>query len=665
MITYNINFRIVDLSTSRYGNRIGFGDTSIKVNPRNEIGKFGIRNHTGLTRLFHQTMKIQWENNDKKFFYINKKSAVKWIQSISKDSEITNHSDNQAIVEKIQKILQDPSSERKCKQTSINHHSLSRINKFRGYFWQGFFNFTKESWQRFKARFFLFKFSEKTLKKSSEMAAISQYFSAKKKVPAYQQFLDDKKEKEKPSRFCDISIISKDNYIKPSLNSNDHGLGLYKEKLIPIGSKNDTSTGTTGEPTQWYRGPEEQKTVEQLSSYAAKAILGNQPYYFINGFALGQWASGLTAFAATRNDPNATVSSPGMDVKKIFNSIKQAIDIMPEGYPIVVAGYPPHLREVVDLAISEKFDLSRHHIIGVVGGEGMSEGQRELIVCQKDDKENIIRQGFSRCYSTYGASDLDVNIGYESDFEIELRKLCHQNPKLSAELFDENGSIPMIFHYDPLNYHIETNEEEHLIFTCVRDDRISPRIRYDLGDKGKVMACSDLIATLKKHGITLTNMPRTELPLIFVYGRGDSMISYRGANVAPENLGEAIRKSQLNEAIAHYAFFQYEEEEKTITEFMIEPKEEKDLPKDLLQILINQMKDINPDFKKQYEECNDESAKPRLRLFEPGASPMAAQRMRYPHAKKKYIFIEKENDEFTPNRMALKGQLTLNNSIES
>lgn len=303
--TYNINFPIVDLSTSCYGSRVCFGANTIKVNPRNEIGKFGIRTHSGLTRLFHQTIKIKENDNSKKSFFLNKKSAVKWIQSTSKDTEITNYSTNKAIIEKIQKVLK--SSPYKKKQTSVNDHSLSKINTLRGFFWQKFFNFTKESWIRFKARFFLFKPSEKTLKKSSEMAAISQYFTAKEKVSAYRQFLDINIAK--PSRFYEIPITSKDNYIKPSIASKDCGRGLYQRNLIPTGSKNDTSTGTTGEPTQWYRGPKEQRSVEQLSSYAAKAILGDRPYYFINGFALGQWASGLTAFATTRNDPNATVSS--------------------------------------------------------------------------------------------------------------------------------------------------------------------------------------------------------------------------------------------------------------------------------------------------------------------------------------------------------------------
>lgn len=361
--------------------------------------------------------------------------------------------------------------------------------------------------------------------------------------------------------------------------------------------------------------------------------------------------------AATRNDKTATIANPGMDVKKIFEAIKLAIDNKPFGYPIVVAGYPPHLREVVDMAIKENFDLSKHNIIGVVGGEGMSEGQRDLIVQQRDENGTLTRQGFSRCYSTYGASDLDVNLGYESDFEVELRKLCHTNPQLAAELFDDKGSIPMIFHYDPLNYHIETNEEQHLIFTCTRNDRISPRVRYDLGDKGNVMANSDLLAILKKHGVTLKNMPRTNLPFVFVWGRGDSIVSYRGAIVAPENLGEAINRAGLNEKIAHYALFQYTENGKTFTEFMVEPKEGHDLPPNLLETLVDHMRDINPDFKKQFDECADPDGKPKLRLFEPGTSPMSAQRERYPQAKKKYIFFEKAGDEFTPDHKILKGTI--------
>ncbi|MDF2549457.1 MAG: Uncharacterized protein K0S07_524 [Chlamydiales bacterium] len=651
-----INARFVDFSTPAYGKRVGFKVDDVTANPRGELGKFGIACHGSLSRLFHQTIAAKSSlDTDNKTFYLNKKSAVKWLNSQVKDEyAVNNQTDRATLIERINQISEILDPEKIKQKPVLNQGRMSSsLGRMRAFIWQSFFHVTKSSWLLFKARFFLINPSEKTLKKASESMAISNYRQAKKTVPAYAQHVSDAS----IQRFSDVPITSKDNYITPAIRS-QRELALYQHSRIPTGSKNDTSTGTTGKPTQWFRGPKEQHSVETLSSHAAKAIIGNVPYYFINGFALGPWASGLTAFSATRNDSNATISSPGMDIQKIYDSIKHATEIVPTGQPIVVAGYPPHLREVVALAAKEGFDLTAHHIIGVVGGEAISEGQRDLIVAQRDAEGEIIRQGFKQCYSTYGASDLDINIGYESDFEIELRKVCHTNKKLAAELFGHGGSIPMIFHYDPLNYHIEMNEESELLYTCVRGDRISPRVRYNLGDKGKVMSSSDLLATLKKHDVQLDHMPRTHLPMVFVYGRGDSLISYRGANVAPENLGEAIRQAGLFDQIAHYAFFQHEEESGELkTEILIEFQEGFEASDDLYHVLIEGLKNVNPDFKKQYETCQSEEGLPDLRLFAPGESPMAQQRERYPHAKKKYIFRAQEGDEFTPSVADLSGTL--------
>lgn len=40
-----------------------------------------------------------------------------------------------------------------------------------------------------------------------------------------------------------------------------------------------------------------------------------------------------------------------------------------------------------------------------------------------------------------------------------------------------------------------------MINTCTRNDRSSPRIRYDLGDKGRIYASSDVQAVLAKYGV--------------------------------------------------------------------------------------------------------------------------------------------------------------------
>jgi len=53
----------------------------------------------------------------------------------------------------------------------------------------------------------------------------------------------------------------------------------------------------------------------------------------------------------------------------------------------------------------------------VVGGEGMSEGLR-----------NYFSRWFKSVFSSYGASDLEINIGAETPFSVALRQLCWTSP---------------------------------------------------------------------------------------------------------------------------------------------------------------------------------------------------------------------------------------------
>ena len=428
--------------------------------------------------------------------------------------------------------------------------------------------------------------------------------------------------------------------------------------------KRDTSTGTSGPSTPWYRGPEEQKHVEKMSTYAARAILGDQPYCFINGFAMGPWATGVTATLAASNNPQSSVAVIGPNIPEIFNAITEQARLFGEKHPIGVAGYPPHLRAVVELAVAENFPIHNYNINRSCWRRAMSEDLRDLLTIQRDADGNVTRTGFKQCYSSYGASDLDINIGYESDFEIELRKKCHENSALAEDLFGKNEFKPMIFHYDPLNYHIESDEHHKLYYTCVRDDRISPRVRYDLDDIGKTMPVSDVLATLKKHGIELKNKPNLSLPLLFIWGRQGAQISFRGCKVAPENLGETIRKIDadqpgFNESISHYGFYQHVDGGKTVTEILLEFNEDADFDEaddELLKQLLDKLAIVNTDFVAQIQNC-PENEKPVLRVFKKGQSPMDIQQKKYPMRKKQYIFTA--GDEFIPehNTIVDKGKV--------
>lgn len=124
--------------------------------------------------------------------------------------------------------------------------------------------------------------------------------------------------------------------------------------------------------------------------------------------------------------------------------------------------------------------------------------------------------------------------------------------------------------------------------------------------------------------------------------------------MAPENLGETIRRLDkeelcgLNAQIAHYGFYQYEREGKTVTEIHLEFNENVEYEcadELLLQKIIDKLAIVNTDFVAQINNC-PHAEKPRLRVFKKRTSPMSIQQERYPSRKKQYIF--KEGDEFIP-----------------
>lgn len=667
MLTVNV-LKSVSFTVTDTGGRMGFvyenNKALIPTNPRGEIGKYGILYHTYLDSFFYQTISVQTtdqETQTAKNYYLNRSSTIKWLNAqLPSTKSIQVNATDTAIVKKINnlaRILNDHKELAKKTETGEPLYTPSFCNRplnllldgDRAREWRLYVNISNSSWTAIQLRFFTQK-SEEVLEQGSQILAVAAYHQALQ-VPAY---LEKMKAYPNIVNFNELPITSKDNYIKPNLIKDPKQ--LYLNGQIPYNSCRNTSTGTSGVATPWYRGYQEKQNVEAMTIYATKAVLGDKPFSFINGFAMGPWATGVTATLAMSNNNKTSVSVIGPNINEIFSCLQEQISVYGNQHDIVLAGYPPDIRSVVEKAANEGFPMHDYPIIAVVGGESMSEQMRELLVAKYDEKGNVTRTGLRQCYSSYGASDLDINIGYESDFEIELRKLCHkpEYAELARDLFGENGAIPMIFNYDPLNYLIEFDPQGKLIYTCVRGDRISPRVRYYLEDVGKTTPISDVMATLKKHGIKLNHNPRTNLPLLFIWGRQGAQVSIKAAKVAPENLAEAIRLlsneryPKINECTMHYGFYQYEVKGKIKTEILLELKKNvgmDSVDSGFLNALIKMLALVNNDFANglQYNAPEDHLS---LRVFQDGTSPMAIQRQKYEHRKKQYIF--KEGDEFVP-----------------
>jgi phenylacetate-coenzyme A ligase PaaK-like adenylate-forming protein len=174
---------------------------------------------------------------------------------------------------------------------------------------------TMTSINHFKARFLVVR-TEKELFEAGEILAKARFHAAYAEVPAYRNHIIRFNGKVvDTTSLRDIPITNKDNYIKyQQYDSDTHAHGKY-----PIYAKVDTSTGTTGKATAWVRSARELEAVKKSLMLAEKAQFSDRKISYINAFALGPWATGLTAFELMRS--TGSVFATGPDKEKILDEI--------------------------------------------------------------------------------------------------------------------------------------------------------------------------------------------------------------------------------------------------------------------------------------------------------------------------------------------------------
>ncbi|MBA3662233.1 MAG: hypothetical protein H0W64_10915 [Gammaproteobacteria bacterium] len=704
MIIYKINTSVKIYSNAEYGKRFIFMNGPI--NPRDALGKIGINFHNRFSSFFRTTIALHLDviNDENKksphVFYVNRNSLIKYLKAFNTALDTKDKTDEQ-LVEGLTNSLwkmNDPNNPGEAYATlqgisgqqSLRHvgtHNKSFLfnwkstlsdsltGKFLGWCYQNAIS----SLTRLKVFYYFFASKESDQLETSELLARRHFKQAAATVPAYQQHLATHQALKKDATFANIPLTSKDNYIKKNAT---HDWDLHKNGCYPQRNKTDTSTGTTGKPTPWVRSNKEIEVVKKSLIRSSEFEVGTRPLEYINAFAFGPWATGMTTYELMRSNGNVFASGPDMekildkleliyayqnaqveraatlfiaghkeleskregvktllatmvdhsfsfgnfgnftfdrfpDFKKYFSPLKKlALEVSTRRSQILVAGYPPFLKDLISYAANKGIDFKKYCARAVVGGQAISEALRD----------KLLQGGFACVNSSYGASDLDINLGVETDFELGLRKSIEKNPGLARELYGRNKGLPMVFHYDPFNYHIEVLENDELTLTCNRNDRSSPRVRYDLGDKGRVYAVSDIEALLLKYGIHHLK-PKSNLPLLFVWGR-DAEVNYAGAKVGFTDLERAIAAEDKNEACLKYAFYSYEDGEgKEQFDIWVELKEGLAIPdkksqKEFLAKILIQMAKANQDFAYQLRNMPADTELPGLRYFSRKMSPI-------------------------------------------
>ena len=365
------------------------------------------------------------------------------------------------------------------------------------------------------------------------------YLKAKDHCPAYRAFLESEGGRRKGSwRLSDLPITTKENYVKKySLLDR-----CYYGRLPAAGVVIDESSGSSGVPNNWVRSAEEREDVKRILQLNYQLIYRDSGCILLNCFALGPWATGMNVSMSLVDV--GILKSIGPDQKKLENSL----ELFGTDYRYLIFGYPPFIKSFVD---TTRLDLKQYRLDLIVGGEGISEPLRTHLL-----------QYFQTVISSYGASDLEINIGVETELTINLRQLCMKDRNLSQMVFGRELP-PMIFQYNALDYIIETTAGGELVFTIGRQTSAAPKLRYNLHDLGGVMTHAQLREKLGSHGIDISQLAglQSRFPILFVYGRSDLTVPFYGAKVYPTDLEEIINADpDLVRQINSFQISSYEDE---------------------------------------------------------------------------------------------------------
>jgi phenylacetate-CoA ligase len=356
------------------------------------------------------------------------------------------------------------------------------------------------------------------LARIGRLRARAVYLKARDRCPAYRDFLRASGFAQKGRwNLAQLPVMTKENYVKK------YGIPArcYDGRIPAAGVVIDESSGSSGVPNNWVRSAEEREDVRRILQLNYQLIYRDSGCILLNCFALGPWATGMNVSMSLVDV--GILKSIGPDQKKLENTL----ETFGPDYRYLVFGYPPFVKSFVD---TTRLDLGRYRMDLIVGGEGISEGLRSVLL-----------KNFQSVISSYGASDLEINIGVETELTINLRRLCAERRELSEELFGRE-TPPMIFQYNALDYIIETTPEGELLFTIGRQSGAAPKIRYNLRDLGGVMTHRELAQKLERHGVAIADLAarQSRFPVLFVHGRGDLSVPFYGAKVFPTDLEEII-----------------------------------------------------------------------------------------------------------------------------
>jgi phenylacetate-CoA ligase len=397
---------------------------------------------------------------------------------------------------------------------------------------------TLQAWQKFLTTPFAAILEQQN---SSEVLILDRFRAVAATVPAYQIFLQqqgiDPATIVTLADFQNLPLTTKENYLR------QHDLAaLCRHGQLEQCDMIAVSSGSTGQPSFWPRSLSDELQIatrfEQIFHDAFQA--DRRRTLAVICFALGTWVGGMYTANCCRHLASKgypiTVITPGNNPTEIFRVLKA---LAPSFEQVVLLGYPPFLKDVIDRGMAEGIDWPAYNVKLVMAGEVFSEEWRSLVGQRLGSSDMAVDSA-----SLYGTADAGV-LGNETPLSITIRRWLAAHPDVARSLFGESR-LPTLVQYDPRSRFFEV-QDGTLLFS---GDNGIPLIRYHIADQGGLIPYETILSFLATHGFDPTdglNDGRRirALPFVYIFGRSHFTVSYFGANIYPENVTVGLEQTPI------------------------------------------------------------------------------------------------------------------------
>lgn len=377
-----------------------------------------------------------------------------------------------------------------------------------------------------------------------EKRTLQLFREAAKRVPGYRDFLEKRGVKPELVKtiedFAEVPLTSKENYLLQYPLKDLAWDGNFKQGRWMISS----TSGSTGEPFYFPRTryQDEQFALTAELCLAEIFDIRRKSTLFVDCFALGVWIGGMFMYQAVKylidsGRYRLSVITPGADKAEAIKAIK---NLAPNFDQIIVGGYGPLVKDLIDDGKRAGLDWSRYDMRYFFAAEGFTEGFRDYIIAHGGVKDR-----FAGTINHYGTADLGT-MAHETPLSVFVKRMAVQDENIFDALFPEVHREPTFVQYIPELFYFE-QIQGRLICSALGG---LPLLRYDLKDRGGVLTLEEIVQRCAERGLDVFSEAKRQgvgngawqLPFVYLYERDDLTVSIYSVNIYPQSIRKALEK---------------------------------------------------------------------------------------------------------------------------